>query len=171
MWPALLKLDTKDSPATNLYLLFNLKLFSIGLRLSLSTSLGLLRVESCDFSQAEIEKTAFKAEQIRKMTTIFNQKSTRTILTGNICHFVNFLRSASSSFFLSLRKITWINLKQPKTSRHVEHLNSECLRPIQNDFKLKRRYRFVAGKSLVSNFNKSDHTNVPDLFQNLASAT
>ena len=34
----------------------------------------LLGVESRDFSQAEKERTASKAEQIHKMTTIFTQK-------------------------------------------------------------------------------------------------
>ena len=36
-------------------------------------SFWLLRVESHDFSQAEKERTACKAEQIHKMTTIFTQ--------------------------------------------------------------------------------------------------
>jgi hypothetical protein len=34
---------------------------------------GLLGVESRDFSQAEKERTACKAEQIHKMTTIFTE--------------------------------------------------------------------------------------------------
>ena len=38
------------------------------------SSFGLLRVESRYFSQAEKERTACKAEQIHKMTTIFTQK-------------------------------------------------------------------------------------------------
>ena len=42
--------------------------------LYMSTSFCLLRVESCDFSQAEKEITACKAEQINKMTTVFTQK-------------------------------------------------------------------------------------------------
>ena len=37
------------------------------------SSFWLLRVESRDFSQAEKERTACKAEQIHKMTTIFTQ--------------------------------------------------------------------------------------------------
>ena len=36
-----------------------------------SSSLWPLQVESSDFSQAEKEKTASKAEQIHKMATIF----------------------------------------------------------------------------------------------------
>ena len=40
----------------------------------MSSSFWLLRVESRDFSQDEKERTACKAEQIHKMTTIFNQK-------------------------------------------------------------------------------------------------
>ena len=39
----------------------------------ISSSLWLLEIESRDFSQAEKIKTASKAEQIHKMTTIFNQ--------------------------------------------------------------------------------------------------
>ena len=38
------------------------------------SSFWLLGVESRDFTQAEKERTACKAEQIYKMTTIFNQK-------------------------------------------------------------------------------------------------
>jgi hypothetical protein len=34
----------------------------------------MFQAESCDFSQSEKERTACKAEQIHKMTTIFNQK-------------------------------------------------------------------------------------------------
>ena len=42
--------------------------------LDMFSSFWLLRVESRDFSQAEKERTAYKAEQIRKMTTNFTQK-------------------------------------------------------------------------------------------------
>ena len=38
------------------------------------------------------------------------------------CHFVNLFSFASSTFFLSLRKIMWLNSHQPKTRAHVEHL-------------------------------------------------
>ena len=41
----------------------------------MSSSFWLLRVESRDFSQAEKERDACKAEQINKMTTIFAQKN------------------------------------------------------------------------------------------------
>ena len=66
-----------------------------------------------------------KAEQIHKMVTIFNQKNnlSSTILSENSCHFVISFSFASSSFFLSMRKITWLNFQQPKTRAHVEHLN------------------------------------------------
>ena len=37
----------------------------------------LLQVESCDFSQAEKERTACKAKQIHKMTIIFTQNGPR----------------------------------------------------------------------------------------------
>ena len=39
----------------------------------MSSSFWLLRVESRDFSQPEKERTAWKAKQIHKMTTIFTQ--------------------------------------------------------------------------------------------------
>ena len=39
----------------------------------MSSSFGLLGVGSRDFSHAEKERTAYKAEQIDKMTTIFTQ--------------------------------------------------------------------------------------------------
>ena len=39
----------------------------------MSSSFWLLGVESCDFFQAEKERTAFEAEKIHKMTTIFTQ--------------------------------------------------------------------------------------------------
>ena len=39
----------------------------------MSSRFWLLGVESCDFSQAEKERTACKAEQVHKMTTIFTQ--------------------------------------------------------------------------------------------------
>ena len=46
----------------------------------MSSSFWLLAVESRDFSHAEKERTAFKAEQIHKMTIIFTQN-------GLGCHF------------------------------------------------------------------------------------
>ena len=45
----------------------------------------------------------------------------RTILSENSCHYVNVPLFTSSSFFLSLRKITWLNFRQPKTKGYVEH--------------------------------------------------
>ena len=42
----------------------------------MSSSFWLLRVESRDFYQAEKEITAYKAEQIYKMTTILTQMTT-----------------------------------------------------------------------------------------------
>ena len=45
--------------------------------LDMFSSFWLLRVESRDFSQAEKERTAYKAEQIHKMTTIFTQNGPR----------------------------------------------------------------------------------------------
>ena len=43
----------------------------------MSSSFWQLGVESRDFSQAEKERTAWKAEQIQKMTTIFTQNGAR----------------------------------------------------------------------------------------------
>ena len=42
------------------------------------------------------------------------------------CNFVNLFSFAFSSFFLSMRKITWLNSQQPKTRAHVEYLNISC---------------------------------------------
>ena len=42
--------------------------------LYISSSLWLLGFESRDFSHGEKERTACKAEQIKKMTTIFTQR-------------------------------------------------------------------------------------------------
>ena len=52
----------------------SLEYASVFLVLYMSSSFWLLRVESRDFSQAEKERTAWKAEQIHKMTIIFTQK-------------------------------------------------------------------------------------------------
>ena len=52
---------------------------------------------------------------------LFLIKKPRNSLSEIICHFVNLLISPSSSFFLNLRKITWLNLQQPKTRGHVDH--------------------------------------------------
>ena len=43
----------------------------------MSSSFGLLGVESLDFSQAEKERTDCKAEQIHKATIIFTQNGPR----------------------------------------------------------------------------------------------
>jgi hypothetical protein len=45
----------------------------------MSFSFWLLGVESRDFSQAEKETTACKADQIHKMTTIFTQNGPRLL--------------------------------------------------------------------------------------------
>ena len=66
--------------------------------LNMSSTFWLLLVESRDFSQAEKERTACKAEQIRKMTTIFTQHRPRLS-----CKFAQFCKQF---FFFSLRKIT-----------------------------------------------------------------
>ena len=43
----------------------------------MSSSIWLLGVDPRDFSQAEKERTAYKADQIHKMTTIFTQNGPR----------------------------------------------------------------------------------------------
>ena len=43
----------------------------------MSSSFNMLGAESRDFSHAEKERTACKAEQIHKMTTIFTQNAPR----------------------------------------------------------------------------------------------
>ena len=52
-----------------------------------------------------------------------SKRQPRTIVSGNNCHFFNLLCFASSSFFISLTKITWLDPQQPKTWGHVEHLS------------------------------------------------
>ena len=69
--------------------------------LYMSSIFWLLGVETRDFAHAEKERTACKAEQIHKMTTIFTQNGP----SENNCHFVNLFSFASSSCFLSLRKV------------------------------------------------------------------
>ena len=51
--------------------------------------------------------------------------------SSNGCHFVNLLSFASRSFFLSLRKITWLNCIHSKTRGHVEYI------PISSYFLIK----------------------------------
>ena len=93
--------------------------FLSSLVLYMSSSFWLLQVESHDLSQAEKKRTTWTAERIYKMT-IYSKKLPRTILSENSCHFVNLPSYASSSFFLNLRKIKWLNLQQLKTRGHVE---------------------------------------------------
>ena len=45
--------------------------------LYMSSSFGLLGVESCDFSQAQKERNACNAGQIHKMKTVFTQNGPR----------------------------------------------------------------------------------------------
>ena len=47
------------------------------LELYMSSRCWLLQVETRDFSKAEKERTACKAEQIHKMTTVFTQNGPR----------------------------------------------------------------------------------------------
>ena len=48
--------------------------------LYMSSSFWLLGVESPDFFQAEEERTACKAEQIHRITTIFTQNGSSTLV-------------------------------------------------------------------------------------------
>ena len=47
--------------------------------------------------------------------------------------------SASSSFFLSMKKITWLNSQQPKTRGHVD-CRASTLVVLQKQFALSRNY-------------------------------
>ena len=53
-----------------------------------------------------------------------SKRQPMTIWSDNSCHFVNLLTFASSSFLLSMRKITWLNSQQPKNRGHVEDLSA-----------------------------------------------
>ena len=55
--------------------------------LYMSSSFWLLRVESRGLSHAEEERTACKAEQIHKMTTIFTQNAPRLSFELSFCDF------------------------------------------------------------------------------------
>ena len=46
----------------------------------MSSSFWLLGVESCNVSHAEKERTACKAEQIHRITTIFTQNGSSTLV-------------------------------------------------------------------------------------------
>ena len=63
--------------------------------LYMSSRFGLLQVESRDFSQAEKDKTACKAEQIHRMTPIFTQNNN---LSDDSCHFCEFAQFSKQSF-------------------------------------------------------------------------
>ena len=57
----------------------------------------------------------------------YSKLSKVIILSENNCHFVNLLSFESSSFLLSMKKITWLNSIQPKTRGHVDDLNDITL--------------------------------------------
>ena len=94
----------------------------------MSSSFWLLGFESRDFPQAVKEKTACKAEQIHK------KRQPWSILSENSCCFFNFFSFASSYFFFSMRKITWINSQHPKTRGHVEHHTPLWLPECKSEF-------------------------------------
>ena len=84
--------------------------------LYMSSSFWLLGVESRDFSHAEKKELLATISKF-KIWRLFSLKMVLGIvsLIENGCHFVNLLSFASSSVFLSFRKITWLNYQQPKT--------------------------------------------------------
>ena len=61
----------------------------------------LLGVESCDFFQAEKERTSFEAEKIHKMTTIFTQNDNLWPFIVKIV-VILYLLILANIFFLSL---------------------------------------------------------------------
>ena len=65
------------------------------LLLILCSKMKILWVESRDFSQAEKDKTACKAEQIHRMTPIFTQNNN---LSDDSCHFCEFAQFSKQSF-------------------------------------------------------------------------
>ena len=70
--------------------------------LYISSSFWLLGVESCDFSHAEKERTACKAEKIHKMTIIFTQNNPNVCFKKTVTHLlVETLANVSSLVRLS----------------------------------------------------------------------
>ena len=51
-----------------------------------------------------------------------SKQQPRTILSEYSCHFLNLLIFASNSFFLSMRKIMWLNYQHSTARGYVEHL-------------------------------------------------
>ena len=75
-------------------------------------SFWLLGVESSNFSQVERERITCKTKQILKFTNwqfLLLKWQPRVLLIKNSWQLVNLLSFASSSFFLSVKKITWLN--------------------------------------------------------------
>ena len=89
----------------------------------MSSSFWLLGVESHDFSQAEKERTACKAEQIHKLTTIFTQNDNlgpfwvKTIVILWICSALQVVLS-----FSVWEKSRDSTPNCQKTREHVEHI-------------------------------------------------
>ena len=63
----------------------------------MSSSFGLLGVESRDFSQAEKERTACKAEQIHKMTIIFTKNDNLGLFWMKVLSFSAWEKSRDST--------------------------------------------------------------------------
>ena len=77
-------------------------------------------VESHDFSQAEKERTACKAEQIYKMTTIFTQNGPRLSFWVKIVVILGICSALQAVLSFS----AWEKSRDstPKNLGHVEHL-------------------------------------------------
>ena len=91
----------------------------------MSSSFWLLRVESRDFSQAEKERIACKAEQIHKMTTIFTQKDNLGpfwVNIGVILWIFSALQAVLSLSAWEKSRDSTRNM-QPKTRGYVEDLS------------------------------------------------
>ena len=93
----------------------------------MSYKILLLAVGSRDLSQAEKFFLLFFTSCANSQNDNYfhSKRQPGTILSENNCHFVTLLSFASSSFFLSLRKITWLNSQQPKTRGYA--LQIYCL--------------------------------------------
>ena len=127
-WISLIVFIKNQYPCIFFYLLFSIyewlhslindkslfDLYRIHLKLWWHTyfSFWLLGVESSNFSQVERERITCKTKQILKFTNwqfLLLKWQPRVLLIKNSWQLVNLLSFASSSFFLSVKKITWLN--------------------------------------------------------------
>ena len=67
----------------------------------------------------------------------YSKKQLRTIVSKNSCHFRNLFSFASSSLFLSMRKITWLNSqKRQKLEDMFSHFTDQVTKQCQQDMVL-----------------------------------